>query len=97
MKKIISYLGFARKSNNIIIGQSLLKSTTKPLHLIMVCNSASDNLKDLAQTIATKHKCELIITNNLDELTNLNGVKIIGLTDYNLSKAIISNWRIESV
>ena len=92
MKKIISYLGFARKSNNIIIGQSSLKASKQKLHLILVCNSASNNLKDLARNLATKHKCELIVTLPLlSELINLDNVKIIGITDYNLSKGIYSN------
>lgn len=94
MNKIISYLGFARKSNNIIIGQSTLKTNRKPIHLIIVCNTASENLKDLGRKVADKHKCEMIITSTLlSELTNLDNVKIIGITDYNLSQAIISSYR----
>ena len=95
MKKIISYIGFARKSNNIIIGQSLLKSSTKQVYLIMLCSTASNNLKDLAHNVANRYDCSIITTDNLDELTNLNGVKIIGITDNNLSKAIIDNWNLE--
>ena len=94
MKKIISYLGFARKSNNIIIGQSILKTNKKPVYLIMVCNTASANLKDLARNIADRHKCNVIITAPLlSELTNLDNVKIIGITDANLSQAIISSYQ----
>ena len=92
MNKIISYMGFAQKSNNLIVGQTALKKTTKQLHLIIVCDSASQNLKDLAKNIATKHKCELIISSvELSDLIQFNDVKIIGLTDENLSKAIQNN------
>ncbi len=94
MEKIISYLGFARKSNNIIIGQSTLKTTTKTVYLIMVCSSATDNLKNLAHNLAKKHDCPIVIINGmLSELTHLDNVKIIGLTDYNLSKAIIDTMK----
>jgi len=92
MKKIISYLGFAKKSNNILIGQSQIKYTKKTIHLILVCNTASDNLKNLAKNVANKHNCEWIVTKiNLSELSLLNDIKIIALTDESLSKAIISN------
>ena len=92
MNKIISYLGFAQKSNNLITGQTALKKTTKFLKLILVCNSASQNLKDLAVNLGTKHKCEVIISQvKLEDLINFKDIKIIGLTDENLSKAIVEN------
>ena len=92
MNKIISYIGFAKKSNNLVIGQTPIKRCAKQLHLILVCNSASENLKNLAKNTSIKHGCEYIITEpNLSELANLKDIKIIGLTDENLSKAIIEN------
>lgn len=98
MKKIISYLGFAIKSNNLISGQTALKHTKKALNLIIVCNSASDNLKNLAKNLAEKNNCEYIISNILlDELTKLKDIKIIGLTDENLSCAILKNKEIISI
>lgn len=92
MKKIISYLGFAKKSNNMVLGQTPLKYCTKKLYLIMVCNTASENLKNLANNIAKKHDCSVIVTSEpLSNLINVNDIKIIGLTDINLSEAIINN------
>lgn len=92
MNKIVSYIGFAKKSNNVIVGQTPIKRCKKTLYLILVCNTASENLKNLAKNIANKHNCEFIITKiNLSELSNLKDIKIIGLTDENLSKAIIDN------
>ena len=92
MKKIISYIGFAKKSNNILVGQSQIKHTKKSIHVILVCNTASDNLKNLAKNVANKHNCEWITTKiNLSELTNLQDIKIVAITDESLSKAIIEN------
>lgn len=92
MNKIISYLGFAIKSKNLIAGQTPCKLTKKTLHLIMVCKTASENLINLAENLANKHKCAVIKTNvMLSDITHLNDIKIIGLTDENLSKAIIEN------
>ena len=92
MNKIISYLGFAQKSNNLITGQTALKKTMKSLKLIIVCNTASDNLKDLAKNLSIKHNCEMIISKvELSELIKINDIKILGIIDENLSKAIIDN------
>lgn len=92
MNKIISYIGFAIKAQKVIIGQSHLKRTDKKLFLILVCSSASENLINLAKNLALKNECGLIITKpKLDILTNIQYVKIIGITDENLSKAIIEN------
>ncbi len=98
MRKIISYLGFAIKSNNIITGQTALKYTKKSINLILVCSSASENLVNLAKNLSIKHNCEFIVTKQmLQELTGIKDVKIIGLTDENLSKAIIKHKEIISI
>ena len=92
MNKIISYLGFAQKSNNCIMGQTAIKKTTKQLNLILVCDTASENLKNLAKNMANKHNCDLIISKiKLSQLIKFDDIKIIGITDENLSKAIINN------
>lgn len=92
MNKIISYIGFAIKSNKLLSGQSLLKRTTKKLNLVLVCSSASQNLKDLALNIAKKNQCEVIITKPLlEDLTHIKNVKIVAILDEFLSKAIIEN------
>lgn len=91
MNKIKTYLGFAQKSNNCITGQTALKRTTKQLYLILVCDSASDNLKDLAKNLANKHNCKYLVLANLASLLNHADIKIAGLTEENLSKAIIEN------
>lgn len=92
MNKIISYIGFAQKSNKLLSGQSTIKRTTKKLSLVLVCSSASQNLIDLATNIANKNQCEVIVTKPLlEDLTHIKNVKIVALVDENLSKAIIEN------
>ncbi|HJD06144.1 MAG TPA: hypothetical protein IAB72_04680 [Candidatus Onthoplasma faecipullorum] len=92
MHKIISYLGFAKKSNNLIVGQSPIKRTDKKLYLILIGKSASENLENLAKNVANKHNCEHLKLNvDISELINLKDIKIVGITDYNLAKAIIEN------
>ena len=77
MNKIISYIGFAIKSNNYVAGQTALKHSTKSFHLIIVCNTASENLKNLAKNLAEKNKCDMIISQvELESLTNIKDIKI---------------------
>ena len=98
MNKIISYLGFAQKSNNCIMGQTALKKNKKQLFLVIVCSTASDNLKNLAQNLANKHGCEyLCLKYELNNLINFQDIKILGLTEENLSKAIIKEYSIKSI
>lgn len=95
MNKIISYIGFAKKSNNLIVGQTPVKRCKKQIYLILVCNTASDNLKNLAKNVATKHLCKVIVTKeNLENLVDIKDIKIVACTDENLSKAIIDNKEI---
>ena len=99
MNKIISYIGFALKSKKVIAGQTPLKRNYKDkIYVVLVCNTASDNLKNLAKNIAIKNECEFIITNvELEQLTKLKDIKIIGITDENLGKAIINNKEIINI
>ena len=98
MNKIISYIGFANRSNNLIAGQTPLKRTTKKLFAVLVCNSGSENLKNLAKNLAIKNNCQYIITKcNLEDLTNIKDIKIIGIADENLGKAIIENKEIINI
>ena len=98
MNKIISYIGFAKKSNKLIAGQTPLKRTKSKLNLILVCSTGSENLINLAKNLAVKHNCEYIVTKQeLETLTNIKDIKIIGITDENLSKAIIQNKEIINI
>ena len=98
MNKIISYIGFAQKSNCLIAGQTPLKRTKSKLNLILVCSTGSENLVNLAKNLAVKHSCEYIVTKvELEKLTNIKDIKIIGITDENLSKAIIQNKEIINI
>ena len=92
MNKISSYVGFAIKARKVLIGQSLIKGNkTKQIYCLLVCSSASENLINLAQNVASKQNCELITINNLEDLTHISGLKIIAITDESLGNAIIKN------
>ena len=91
MNKLIrTYIGFSLRSRAVVIGQDRLKASKDKIHLIIYCNTASQNLKDLAIRLAQKHKCKTFsLDENLETYTNLEGCKIIGLTNSSLAEAII--------
>ena len=98
MNKISSYVGFAIKSRNVLIGQSKIKQNRdKQIHCILVCSSASENLVDLAHNVANKQNCEVISVKSLEDITHKDGIKIIAITDENLGKAIKKNKENENL
>lgn len=92
MGKIFSYLGFAKKSNSLKIGQSQIKRCTQKIYLVLVCPTAGDNLKNLAHNVSKRHNCQVVETKiKLEELSNIPDVKILAVLDENLAKAIEKN------
>ena len=93
MNKIRSYVGFAIKSKSILMGQSQIKYYKKELFLILLSNDASENLINLASNVAKRHNCQVLQLNvKLEEITNTENVKIIGITNDNLANGIISEY-----
>ena len=91
MNKLIrTYLGFSIKSRSIVIGQDRLKASKDKICLIIYCLTSSQNLKDLANRLAEKHKCKILcLDESLELYTNLEGCKVLGLTNPSLAEAII--------
>lgn len=95
MNKIKTYIGFAIKAKKLISGQSLIKHTKEKLYLILVCSTASENLVNLAENVANKNQCEVIVSKVLlESVSNIKDIKILGITDESLAKAIINNKEI---
>ena len=78
------------------MGQTALKKCKKQLYLVLLDNSASDNLKNLGKNLANKYNCNAIISSiDLKDIIRNEDIKILGLTDENLSKAIINYFNKE--
>ena len=91
MQRINSYIGFAIKSNHIIKGIDDLTKTRKKVSLILVSNELKGNSKDKVQQLSNSKNIPLKeIENQIFIDLNLIGVKILGITDPNLAKAIIN-------
>ena len=92
MSKIESYLGLCRKANQIVIGQDNLKKFSKAIYLLVVSNSSSNNLCDLANRLANKFNCNLIKPNiPLEDIIHISGCKIVGVRSKSLADTIINN------
>ena len=89
-KLIKTYLGFCIKSRSIVIGQDRLKVSKDKIYLIIYCNTASQNLKDLVERLAIKFKCDaLVLDEILEEYTSIKGCKVLGITNQSLAQQII--------
>lgn len=90
--KIISYIGFAQKSGNAVIGMDNILTKRKDYKLILVCESASDRLKKEMYRLDGE-KTTVLTVEDLAGLTNRNGCKAIGIIEPNLANAIIEQIR----
>lgn len=89
MNKLKSYIGLCFKSNSVVIGQEQLKRYKKRIYLLILGQDASQNLKDLALRLSEKFACKCVQANTkLNEVTNLEGCKILGITNESLGKVI---------
>lgn len=93
MKKIRSLVGFAIKSRKILLGQSKIKYYRDDIFLIILSNDASKNLEIIADNVSKRKDCQVIkLDTNLDDITNMENVKILAITDYNLASGIINEY-----
>ena len=89
-KLIKTYLGFSIKSRAIVIGQDRLKVSKSQIYLIVYCSSSSQNLKDLVARLSDRFKCNaLMLDEKLEDYTNIEGCKVLGLTNKSLADQII--------
>lgn len=90
--KIKSYVGFAIKSKQIVIGtDDILKS--KNAKVIMVSSKLGDSSKKKLETYAQQKKCDLfeIESDELEKIINNESIMAFAVTDENLAKAIKNN------
>lgn len=91
--KIKSYIGFARKSRNVIYGvDDILKS--KQVQIIFYVNNLAINSKNKLDNF-TLNKNILKICLSSDEIFELlqnNNIKVFAITDKNLANAIKMNF-----
>ncbi|GAB1475233.1 hypothetical protein MASR2M70_00650 [Bacillota bacterium] len=94
-EKIHSYLGFAKRSGNLISGYNSCLYCIKrgQAQLILITEDLSDNTKKKFLSVAESAGVKLRVNGTIDtmqEMTGEIGRGIYAITDENLAKAILS-------
>ena len=88
----MTYIGFAIKSGAVIKGMDDILRTKKRICLIVIAKSTQMNSRTKVVGFAEKKGISFVeIEDEILENLNLQGVKIVGITDKNLATAIISS------
>ncbi len=93
MQKVIdktkSYIGFAIKSNSILFGSDNIEKKHKKNMLIILCSSVNEKVKNNMLKIGAP---TVVLKNNvlLSQLVERANVKVIALTNENLSNAVLN-------
>ncbi|MBQ7408323.1 MAG: hypothetical protein IJW13_03520 [Clostridia bacterium] len=89
--KIETFIGFSIKARALITGTNSI-GTLKKAYLVLLCDTASDNAKKIAQSYSNKFGCPLMICKiPLEQLTGKENCKMAAITDVNLAKAVLDN------
>lgn len=89
--KFIGLLGFAKRAGKIVYGYDELRSA-KRIKLLVVGDSASNNVLDGLKKIAAKNGVTLVKAERLEELVGGN-CKALGITDKNMASGMLDYIR----
>ncbi len=89
--KIVTYIGFAIRSNKVVYGIDALKENKKKIPLIVFDGSTSENTVKEIVAVGQKNSCPVIVAENntLAGYTFRPSVKVLGVCDENLASAIL--------
>lgn len=93
-EKIHSYLGFARKSGNLIVGQETCAQAMKngKIKLLFMTEDLSENTSKKLIAQAERHGVPYRCYGHSDDVSQVAGARgsaVFGITDENFSKVII--------
>lgn len=91
--KIKSYVGFAIKSNQVVFGVDNLEVFKKKLHLIIVSTDIAEKSMNRLQVVSKNKDAEILVFSDLEDLTSRKNCKAIGITNFELAKAIKNSSR----
>jgi len=91
MNKIASYIGLAQRANDVIYGEDQIKEKIKLVKIVLIDINASDKFKE--RVIKKFDNVATFLIKDLNDLIHKDNVKIIGIKNEELSKAIINNMR----
>lgn len=93
-KKIASYIGFAKKSRNLLTGYNtcIFAINKKKLKLLILSEDLSENTVKKLTKLATDHGVPFRIYGKTEELSKITGSDhrgIYGITDVNFADVIL--------
>ena len=89
--KVLTYLGFAKKSGNLRSGVNAI-GTLKRANLLILCHTASQNTEKDAKKLCVKLGCPMLKSMlSVEEITGKENCKLLAITDENLAKAMLDN------
>ena len=88
--KIKSYIGFSKKSRNIIYGTDDILKLMKKCYIVICSNSLSRNSLNKLEMGAQKESLKIYIleNNEFNDIIENGNIKAVAITDKNLSDAI---------
>ncbi|MEG0919504.1 MAG: ribosomal L7Ae/L30e/S12e/Gadd45 family protein [Anaerovoracaceae bacterium] len=94
MKKVNSYLGFARKSGNMVMGSGTcsIYMKKKKIKLLIITTDTADNSKEKLVNEAEKTNTKYRVYGNSDEISHLVGSPgrtSFGITDKQFAETIL--------
>ena len=92
-KKVLSYLGFAAKSRNLVTGYNtcVMTMNKKKLRLLILAQDVSDNTREKLEREALKSGVPYRTYGSIEELSSITGNDnkgIFGITDNHFAKII---------
>ena len=92
MGKTDSYIGFAVRSGRIVFGIDNVERYRKRMYALVICPTASDNLRESARRFAERKAIPLVTVDRpLEDIVFKSNCKLEALTDANMAKAVIEN------
>lgn len=90
--KIKTYVGFAIKKGDVVLGLDNIKKSKKAPKLVIIASDASEKTKKETKFCCQKINAVLIeCGKSVEELVEKPGVKVFAMSDNNLIKAILQN------
>jgi ribosomal protein L7Ae-like RNA K-turn-binding protein len=92
--KIDSYLGFAKRSRNLVMGYNtcILAMNKRKLRLLILASDVSENTMKKLTSVANERKVVYRIYGTCDELSKAAGTVgrgVFGITDENFANVIL--------
>lgn len=95
-QKIKGYISIAKKAGYLIIGADNLKGYNKKLFLVLADNGGGKNLLKIADSLKEQTKDQVYFVDNLENLSQINNCKILGIKNLGIATQIINLLRSEN-